>query len=54
MDPRHRELARIGLAELRAQVTAIHDAEAAQHQADTDALSAQIDPFTREVGLDCE
>jgi hypothetical protein len=35
-------------------VTAIHDAEAAQRQASADALCAQIDPFTREVDLDCE
>jgi hypothetical protein len=35
-------------------VTAIHDAEAAQRQAGADARSAEIDPFTREVDLDCE
>ncbi|MGH4022190.1 MAG: hypothetical protein ACRDT0_23740 [Pseudonocardiaceae bacterium] len=48
------DLTGCGRADLSAQVTAIHDAEAAQRQADTDALSAQIDPFTREVDLDCE
>lgn len=48
------DLTGCGSAELRAHVTAIHDAEAAQRQADADALSAQIDPFTREVDLDCE
>jgi hypothetical protein len=48
------DLTGCGSADLRAQVTAIHDAEAAQRQATTDALSAQIDPFTREVDLDCE
>ena len=48
------DLTGCGSAELRAQVSAIHDAEAAQRQADADALSAEIDPFTREVDLDCE
>jgi hypothetical protein len=48
------DLTGCGQAELRARVTAIHDAEATQRQANTDALSAQIDPFTREVNLDCE
>lgn len=47
------DLTGCGSAELRAQVAAIHDAEAAQRQADADALSAEIDPFTREVDLDC-
>lgn len=48
------DLTGCGSADLRAQVTAIHDAEAAQRQAGADALSAEIDPFTREVDLDCE
>jgi hypothetical protein len=48
------DLTGCGSAELRAQVTAIHDAEAAQRQAGADARSAEIDPFTREVDLDCE
>jgi hypothetical protein len=48
------DLTGCGSAELRAQVAAIHDAEAAQRQAGADALSAQIDPFTREVDLNCE
>ncbi len=48
------DLTGCGSAELRAQVAAIHDDEAAQRQADADALSAEIDPFTREVDLDCE
>ena len=48
------DLTGCGSAELRAQVTAIHDAEAAQRQADADARSAEIDPFTREVDIDCE
>jgi hypothetical protein len=47
------DLTGCGSAELRAQVAAIHDAEAAQRQADADALSAEVDPFTREVDLDC-
>jgi hypothetical protein len=48
------DLTGCGSAELRARVTAIHDVEAAQRQATTDALSAEIHPFTREVHLDCE
>ncbi|HWM02099.1 MAG TPA: hypothetical protein VNP92_07145 [Actinophytocola sp.] len=48
------DLTGCGSADLRAQVTAIHDAEAAQRQATTDARSGEIDPFTREVDLDCE
>jgi len=37
------DLTGCGSANLRAQATAIHDAEAAQRQADADARSAQID-----------
>ncbi len=48
------DLTGCGLADLRTQVVAIHDTEAAQRQANADALSAEIDPFAREVGLDCE
>ena len=48
------DLTGCGSAELHAQVAAIHDAEAVQRQADADALSAEIDPFTREVDLNCE
>lgn len=48
------DLTGCGRAELHAQVTVLHDAEAAQRQDDANALSAQIDPFTREVDLDCE
>ena len=48
------DLTGCGSADLRAQVAAIHDVEAAQRQADADALSAQIDPFSREVDLNCE
>ena len=48
------DLTGCGSAELHAQVAAIHDAEAAQRQADADALSAEIDPFTRGVDLNCE
>jgi len=48
------DLTGCGSAELRDQVAAIHAAEAAQRQADADTLSAEIDPFTREVDLDCE
>ncbi len=47
------DLTGCGSAELRAQVAAIHDAEAAQRQADADTRSAETDPFTREVDLDC-
>lgn len=43
-----------GSANLNTQVTEIHNAEAAQRQADIDALSTQIDPFPGEVDLDCE
>lgn len=48
------DLTGCGSAELRAQVTAIHDPETIQRQATPDALSIEIDLFTREVDLDCE
>jgi hypothetical protein len=32
----------------------MHDTEAADRAAKADAKSAEIDPFTREIDLDCE
>jgi hypothetical protein len=43
-----------GVADLTAQIKAIHDAEAQQRADDANALSAQIDPFMATVESDCE
>jgi hypothetical protein len=42
-----------GRTALQAYLQGIHDAEEAQRQSDANALSAAIDPFDREVDLDC-
>lgn len=42
-----------GRSALQAHLQDIHDAEEAKRQADANALSAAIDPFVREVDLDC-
>jgi hypothetical protein len=43
-----------GTEALQAQLQEMHDTEASQRQADADARSAAIDPFVRQVDLDCE
>jgi hypothetical protein len=42
-----------GRTALQAHLQDIHDAEEAKRQADANARSAAIDPFVREVDLDC-
>lgn len=38
---------------VRERLQEMHESEAARRAADADALSAAIDPFTREIDLDC-
>jgi hypothetical protein len=38
---------------VQARLQEMHDTEAAQRATDADARSAAIDPFTREINLDC-
>jgi hypothetical protein len=43
-----------GQAAVQEKVQDMHDTEAADRAAKADALSAAIDPFTREIDLDCD
>lgn len=42
-----------GRADVQEQLQAMHETEATERAARADALSAAIDPFTREFELDC-
>jgi hypothetical protein len=48
------DLTGCGQAAVQEKLQEMHDSEAADRAAKADAKSAEIDPFTREIDLDCE
>jgi len=51
---RHFDITECGRDAAQQRLQEMHDTEAAQRAANADARSAAIDPFTREIDLDCE